>query len=177
VQRVVAEGGLVQRDGLRRQPVPDDADLRARELWLAYYGPLAGWCQVLVGDTEVAHDIAAESFARLLGRLVGVRDPRAYLYVTATRLVADHWRARARDIKLGERIVLHERGTEALDTAWLRDLVERLPDRLRVPVLLHYYADLSVADVAAALHRPVGTIKRSLNEGRAMLLARIEDPR
>jgi DNA-directed RNA polymerase specialized sigma24 family protein len=46
-----------------------------------------------------------------------------------------------------------------------------------VPVLLHYSADLSVADVAAALHRPVGTIKRSLNEGRAMLLARIEDPR
>jgi RNA polymerase sigma-70 factor, ECF subfamily len=174
---MVAEGGLVQRDALRREPASHDADLRARELWLAYYGPLAGWCRVLVGDTEVAHDIAAESFARLLGRLVGVRDPRAYLYVTATRLVADHWRARARDMKLGERIVLQERSGEALDTAWLRDLVERLPERLRAPVLLHYYADLSVADVAAALHRPVGTIKRSLSEGRAILLARIEDPR
>jgi RNA polymerase sigma-70 factor (ECF subfamily) len=152
-------------------------DTRARELWLAHYAPLAGWCQALVGDPEVAHDIAAESFARLLGRLVGVRDPRAYLYVTTTRLVADHWRARARDSKLGDRIVLQERGNDAPDTAWLRDLVERLPERLRTPVLLHYYADLSVADIAKALHRPVGTVKRMLAEGRASLLARIEDPR
>jgi len=149
----------------------------AHELWLVHYGPLAGWCQALVGDPEVAHDIAAESFARLLGRLVGVRDPRAYLYVTTTRLVADHWRALARDSKLGDRIVLQERGRDAPDIAWLRDLVERLPERLRTPVLLHYYADLSVADVAKALHRPVGTVKRLLAEGRASLLARIEDPR
>lgn len=152
-------------------------DTRAHELWVAHYGPLAGWCQALVGDPEVAHDIAAESFARLLGRLVGVRDPRAYLYVTTTRLVADHWRARARDSKLGDRIVLHERGRDVPDTAWLRDLVERLPERLRAPVLLHYYADMSVADIATALHRPVGTVKRLLAEGRGLLLARIEDPR
>jgi RNA polymerase sigma factor (sigma-70 family) len=169
-------GGLAQGDVSGHVTVGTPAT-GARELWLVHYGPLAGWCQALVGDPEVAHDIAAESFARLLGRLVGVRDPRAYLYVTTTRLVADHWRARARDIKLGNRIVLQERGNDAPDTAWLRDLVERLPERLRIPVLLHYYADLSVADVAKAMHRPVGTVKRLLAEGRASLLARIEDPR
>jgi RNA polymerase sigma-70 factor, ECF subfamily len=173
----MATGGeVVQRDAGRRPPSAT-VDTRAHELWLAHYGPLAGWCQALVGDPEVAHDIVAESFARLLGRLVGVRDPRGYLYVTTTRLVADHWRARARDSKLGDRIVLQERGREVPDTAWLRDLVERLPQRLRTPVLLHYYADMSVADVATALHRPVGTVKRLLAEGRASLLARIEDPR
>jgi RNA polymerase sigma-70 factor (ECF subfamily) len=169
-------GGLV-RGEVSGHLTPGTVDLRAHELWLAHYGPLAGWCQALVGDPEVAHDIAAESFARLLGRLVGVRDPRAYLYVTTTRLVADHWRARARDSKLGDRIVLQERGRDVPDTAWLRDLVERLPERLRAPVLLHYDADLSVADVATALHRPIGTVKRLLAEGRALLLARIEDPR
>jgi RNA polymerase sigma-70 factor (ECF subfamily) len=173
----MATGGeVVQRDAARRAP-STVVDSRAHELWIAHYGPLAGWCQALVGDPEVAHDIAAESFARLLGRLVGVRDPRAYLYVTTTRLVADHWRARARDSRLGDRIVLQERGRDVPDTAWLRDLVERLPERLRAPVLLHYYADMSVADVAKALHRPVGTVKRLLAEGRALLLARIEDSR
>jgi RNA polymerase sigma-70 factor (ECF subfamily) len=172
----VAMGGLVRgevKDGLTAGTV----DTRAHELWLAHYGPLAGWCQALVGDPEVAHDIAAESFARLLGRLVAVRDARAYLYVTTTRLVADHWRARARDSRLGDRIVLQERGRDVPDTAWLRDLVERLPERLRTPVLLHYYAELPVADIAKGLHRPIGTVKRQLAEGRASLLARIEDPR
>ncbi len=173
----MATGGGLVRGEVSGQLTAVPADTRAGELWLAHYGPLAGWCLALVGDPEVAHDIAAESFARLLGRLVGVRNPRAYLYVTTTRLVADHWRARARDSKLGDRIVLQDRGSEAPDTAWLRDLVERLPERLREPVLLHYYADLPVADVAKALHRPVGTVKRLLAEGRASLLARIEDPR
>jgi RNA polymerase sigma-70 factor (ECF subfamily) len=172
----MAMGGLVRSEA-SGELTAATVDTRAHELWLAHYGPLAGWCQALVGDPEVAHDIAAESFARLLGRLVAVRDPRAYLYVTTTRLVADHWRARARDSKLGDRIVLQERGRDVSDTAWLRDLVERLPERLRTPVLLHYYADLPVADVAKALHRPVGTVKRLLAEGRASLLARIEDPR
>jgi RNA polymerase sigma-70 factor, ECF subfamily len=173
----VATGGGLVRGDVSGRATTDTAGTGAHELWLAHYGPLAGWCQALVGDPEVAHDIAAESFARLLGRLVAVRDPRAYLYVTTTRLVADHWRARARDSKLGDRIVLQERGNDAPDTAWLRDLVERLPVRLRTPVLLHYYADLPVADIAKALHRPVGTVKRMLAEGRASLLARIEDPR
>jgi RNA polymerase sigma-70 factor (ECF subfamily) len=173
----MATGGGLVRGEVSGHLTAGTADTRAHELWLAHYGPLAGWCQALVGDPEVAHDIAAESFARLLGRLVGVRDPRAYLYVTTTRLVADHWRARARDSKLGDRIVLQERGRDVPDTAWLRDLVERLPQRLRTPVLLHYYVELPVADIAKALHRPIGTVKRQLAEGRASLLARIEDPR
>jgi DNA-directed RNA polymerase specialized sigma24 family protein len=44
-------------------------------------------------------------------------------------------------------------------------------------VLLHYYAELPIADIAKALHRPLGTVKRQLAEGRASLLATIEDPR
>jgi RNA polymerase sigma-70 factor (ECF subfamily) len=47
--------------------------------------------------------------------------------------------------------------------------VRALPERLRVVVLLHYYADLPVADVAKALRRPVGSVKRQLNEARALL--------
>jgi RNA polymerase sigma-70 factor (ECF subfamily) len=56
-------------------------------------------------------------------------------------------------------------------------MVERLPDRLRVPVLLHYYADMSVAEVAAALKKPEGTIKRMLYDARARLASWLEDGR
>ena len=52
---------------------------------------------------------------------------------------------------------------------WLQDLVQRLPVRLREVVLLHYYADLPIEQVAAAVHRPVGTVKRRLHEARAAL--------
>jgi RNA polymerase sigma-70 factor (ECF subfamily) len=58
---------------------------------------------------------------------------------------------------------------------WLRDLVERLPDRMRTPVLLHYYADMSIAEVATALRRPQGTIKRTLSDARSRLHAWLEN--
>lgn len=149
----------------------DDA---ARALWAEHYPRLAGWCASLVGDVDTAHDIAADSFERLLGRWSGVDDPRAYLYVIATNRVRDHWRKQRRDRELAGRLrpTEHETTSQAVDP-WLKDLVMQLPDRLRRPVLLHYYADLPVAEVARALHRPVGTIKRALFEGRAKLLDQI----
>jgi DNA-directed RNA polymerase specialized sigma24 family protein len=42
-------------------------------------------------------------------------------------------------------------------------------------VLLYYYADMSVDEVAAALHRPPGTIKRTLSDARSKLHSMLED--
>lgn len=171
--------GLVVSAGTpRARPVAVTTTARedaVRRLWNQHYGPLAGWCAALVGDRDVAHDIASEAFTRLLSRWITVHDPKGYLYVTATNLVRDRWRRQQRDRKL--RAVLEETAptaTEACDP-WLRDLVERLPDRLRAPVLLHYYADLSIAEIATALHRPEGTIKRMLFDARARLAEWLED--
>ena len=104
----------------------------ARALWNDHYGQLAGWCAALVGDRDAAHDIASEAFTRLLCRWVTVHDPKGYLYVTATNLVRDRWRREQRDrsCRPGSRRPppVHTGGRP-----WLRDLVERLPDRLRLP--------------------------------------------
>lgn len=149
-------------------------DEAARVLWNLHYAPLAGWCASLVGDREAAHDIAAEAFTRLLSRWLTVHDPKGYLYVTATNLVRDRWRREQRERKLCERIQQTTETSTPASDPWLRDLVERLPDRMRAPVLLHYYADMSIAEVAAALHRPEGTIKRILFDARARLHGMLE---
>ena len=150
-------------------------DTVARQLWDQHYAQLAGWCAALVGDRDAAHDIASEAFTRLLSKWVGVRDPRGFLYVTATNLARDRWRREQRDRRLCDRL---ERVTPTSATAsdpWLRDLVERLPERMRAPVLLYYYADMSIDEVATALHRPPGTIKRTLSDARARLHSWLED--
>lgn len=146
----------------------------ARILWNDHYAPLAGWCAALVGDRDAAHDIASEAFTRLLSRWITVNDPKGYLYVTATNLVRDRWRREQRDRKLQARLEQTAPVSTPASDPWLRDLVERLPDRLRMPVLLHYYADMSVAEVAGALHRPEGTIKRMLHDARARLAGWLE---
>ncbi len=64
----------------------------AQGLWLELYPPLASWCRALVGDRELAQDLASEAFVRLLSRWGSVRNPRAFLYVVASNLARDHWR-------------------------------------------------------------------------------------
>jgi RNA polymerase sigma-70 factor (ECF subfamily) len=139
------------------------------ELWSAHYAALAGWCAALVGDRETAHDIASEAFTRLFAKWRKVRDPRGYLYVTATNLARDRWRREQRSRRLHLRLQTETPSCVEAPSPWLRDLVWRLPARMRTPVLLHYYADMPIAQVAMVLHRPQGTIKRTLSEGRTLL--------
>ena len=167
--------------GTRPAPAPSalgmslaSRDDVARQLWDLHYAQLAGWCAALVGDREAAHDIASEAFTRLLAKWIGVRDPRGFLYVTATNLARDRWRGEQRDRRLNARLKIVTPTSAPASDPWLRDLVERLPDRMRAPVLLHYYADMSIAEVAIALHRPQGTIKRTLSDARNRLHSWLE---
>lgn len=152
-----------------------DAD--AAELFAAYYPTLAGWCRRLVDDTATAHDLASEAFARLLGRWGSVEDPRAFLYVVATNLVRDHWRRTQRERRALLRLRAQTRQSAGpAGGVELRTLVESLPDRLRAPVLLHYYADIPIAEVARLLGRPDGTVKSDLFKARALLRAELDGP-
>lgn len=150
------------------------ASVAAAELFAAEYPRLAGWCRGLVGDEQVAHDLAAEAFTRLLGRWTRVDDPRGYLYVIATNLVRRHWRREGRrDVPVPADRPAQVDGP---DTG-VRDLVERLPARLRSVVLLHYYADLPVTEVAHLLNKPVGSVKSDLHRARGLLFAAMEGQR
>ncbi len=149
----------------------------AEQLWQTHYPSLAGWVAGLAGDTELGHEIAAEAFTRLLGRWRSVEDPRGFLYVVATNLLRDHWRREGRRRRALSRLELERGHDEPARDPGVRDLVDRLPERYRVIVLLHYYADLTVADCARAVGRPEGTVKRELTEARAVLLTSLEETR
>jgi RNA polymerase sigma-70 factor (ECF subfamily) len=145
-----------------------------RELWEQNYGPLANWCAGVLGDRDDANDIASEAFTRLLTRWVSVRDPRGFLYVTATNLMRDRWRREQRHRRLKTRLEMVTPTSVLPFDPCMLDLIDRLPDKMRTPVLLHYYIGMSVAEVAAALHRPAGTIKRTLFDARRRLSCAIE---
>jgi RNA polymerase sigma factor (sigma-70 family) len=153
-------------------PARDRVDVEAsvRELYDVHYARLAGWTAKLVGDTDLAHDLATEAFLKLFREFSRVDDPRPWLYTVTANLVRDHWRKRGREAAAYER---HEAGrddfTADVDhatTLTVRDAVEALPDRLRVVVMLHYFADLPVATVARQLEKSEGTVKRDLFDAR-----------
>lgn len=150
----------------------------AAELFADLYPGLAGWCRRLVDDDGTAHEIASEAFARLWAHWSSVSEPRGFVYVTAANLVRDHWRRLDR-----ERKAVRRAGTEAVldgqrraqagaETAVpVRMLVQSLPERLRTAVLLYYYADLPVREIALLTKRKEGTIRADLHAAREYLRA------
>ncbi len=148
-----------------------------RAFYVDTYPGVASYCWSLTRDRELAHDLTQEAFTRMVGRLTGVEDPRAYVYGVATNLVRRAWRKRAEASAMvtalaGEPLRSWPSPEGAVT---VREAVERLPRRLRDVVLLHYWADLTVTDVATAVGRPAGTVKRQLAEARALLAGSVGD--
>lgn len=147
----------------------------ASELFTDLYPGLAGWCRRLVDDDGTAHEIASEAFTRLWGHWTAVREPRGFLYVTAANLVRDHWRKLDRERRALRQATaeaeLARRQDGADVSVPVRMLVRSLPERLRTPVLLYYYADLSVREIAQLTRRKEGTVKSDLHAARELLRA------
>ena len=151
-------------------------DAEFRDFYTAAQPDVAGYCLALTGDPAVADDIAQEALATTYVRWSRVDTPRGYAFRVARNLASDHHRRRHRELATWAEIAAHALpAPEADATVW--DAVRRLPPALRDAVLLHYLYDLPVADVATALKKPLGTVKRRLHEGRARLAVALEDAR
>lgn len=168
----------LREEGMRGAPARQDAGPEVRALYDAYYGRLAGWTAKLLGDTALGHDFATEAFARLLRDYETVEEPQAWLYTVTANLVRDHWRKRGREQAAYQRVGRDVDGSgPSVDPATVitvRDVVLALPERLRVAVMLHYYADLPVTVVAARLGKSEGAVKRDLFDARRRMAARLE---
>ena len=146
-----------------------DADDQAfTEFFNEAFGALAAYCARML-PTGPAEDAAQEALVRVWTHWRTVREPHAYAFLVATNLARRQWRADAKQRALNDAIETRTRHAAPESHAELHDLVNGLPERLRTPTLLHYYADLPTAEVARLLHRPPGTIRRRLAEARRLL--------
>lgn len=141
------------------------------DFYRANWADLVAYCTGLVGDHAVGEEVAQEAFVRLYPRWHSVRDARPYVFRIAANLCRRHFAYRRRTLLTG---LLSAHGADALERDPTGRLVveasvARLPRRLREVLLLHYYADMSVIEIATTLGRPSGTVKRNLHEARARL--------
>jgi RNA polymerase sigma-70 factor (ECF subfamily) len=169
-------GAVTRGDAAAKFRTTDRA--AAEELFNACYPRLAGWVRRLVDDDDTAHEIAAEAFTRLLARWSALDNPQSYLYMIATNLVRDHWRRAGRERRALRAVSAASHGDPVFHPSQdvdVRALIQSLPDRLRQPFLLHYYAGFGVREVATMLGRPEGTVKADLYRARSRLRAALGD--
>lgn len=133
---------------------------------------------LLCGDWPRAEDATQDALVKLYVAWPRIRRrgaATAYAHRAVTTAVVDQarrpWR---REVST---LTLPERGVDPMAPAERRlavlSALEELPDRRRACVVLRYFADLSVADTAAALGIDQGTVKsqtaRALDQLRVSL--------
>ena len=132
------------------------------------------------GDFALSQDIAQEAFTRAVSRWERLRnydDPGAWVRRVAFNLASSRWRrGRIAAAYLRRQREEHVEGPSPDRVALARALAT-LPGRHRRVVILHYLADLSIAQIAHQENVPPNTVKSWLHRSRAQLAAQLGDPR
>jgi RNA polymerase sigma-70 factor (ECF subfamily) len=137
-----------------------------------------------VRDWGSAEDRVQDAFLKAYHARHPYRAERGELFSWLAKIVINEcrmtirrsWRERVMDI-------LPERSSKSTEELYLAQFskqqiyqtVLELPEFVRTPIVLHYYEDLSVEEIAQIVGKPSGTIKSRLWRGRARLRQMLEE--
>ena len=138
----------------------------------ACQGRLRRFLASLCGDAALADDLAQEALVRAYvssDRFIG--NFKAWLFRIAYNCFIDNLRrVPAPSASMDAPEVLHVADGSASDAAFrheeLRRALTRIPEKERTAIVLHYFEDLSVKEIASIMQIPAGTVKYHLSVGR-----------
>jgi RNA polymerase sigma-70 factor (ECF subfamily) len=145
-----------------------------RELELLYreHGNRLWWALVAFsGDREIASDAESEAFAQALRRGEALRDPLAWIWRTAFRIAAGELQRRSKAMP-----ALHDVTYELPEpAAHVTQALRQLPAQQRAAIVLHYYADKPIREIADLLGTSASTVAVHLHRGRNRLRGLLGD--
>ena len=129
--------------------------VRASTFAVFYDGHYPSVCRavaLVLRDQELAEESAQEAFTRayVYWRRVGRMDrPAGWVQLVAMRVAFRRRRREPDSALLGDEsgAIDFDVADGVVDRESLRDAIARLPERQRVAIVLHYLADLPLADV------------------------------
>lgn len=124
------------------------------------------------GDQDVASDAVSEAYAQLLHRGSAVSNPVAWTWRAAFHIAAGTLKTRRAEEARQAETVAEEAHPQRIDAYGDPDLVaalRRLPDNQRAAVVLFYYLDLPVVQIAERLGTNSLAVRANLSRGRRRL--------
>jgi RNA polymerase sigma-70 factor (ECF subfamily) len=145
-----------------------------------HYAPIFRYIRWQVDDTEIARDLTADVFRRLLDAARRNRGPdrevRPWLYRTARNLVIDFYRKQ--QYRNHSELFEYLPGNEpdpgmlvdaALSAEKLRAAIQQLTPEQRDVIILKFVEGLSNAETARIVDKPVGAVKSLQHRALAAL--------
>ncbi len=140
-----------------------------------YERPVRAVALNVLGDRHLAKDVTQDAFVRAYERLAGLRRPEAFgfwLMKIARRCALDSARRKPKEARLDTEIAsAAESPNGQLDESKqeLLAAVVKLPKAEKQVVMLRYFGDNSVKEVAEMVERSVGTVTKQLSRAHRRL--------
>jgi RNA polymerase sigma-70 factor (sigma-E family) len=142
------------------------------DMYRASYPRMLRVAFMLTGSNEVSEDVVQDAFLQLYSRFDQLDDPAPYLYRSVVNGCGQRRRRRRVVERLQHLTVQRDVSSFELDETW--NALKRLPSRRRAVVVLRYYADLPLAEIAQILGCRTGTVKSMLHRALAELKEVVE---
>jgi RNA polymerase sigma-70 factor, ECF subfamily len=139
---------------------------------------------LIIGNRTVAEEVMQEAFAQTFRAIGSLREPAAFstwLYRMvvrqARRVAGREWaQHHLADVMTDEPTVVPDSQDRAVLRQVLWDAIGALPEQMRTVIVFYYYHDRSVAEIAALMEVPEGTVKSWLHRARTQLGRLIGEP-
>ena len=164
------------------------------EQYIQDYGKdLFSFCCSVTRSRDEAEELYQDTFLKLyeIGeKLVIETNPISYLMGISVNIYRNY----KRKLSVRQRIVGVTKSVEEMDVepvsearlpeeevieqeecGFIRSAVGQLPDKYRLPILLFYMEELPLAEIAAVLKLPEGTVKSRLYRAKKILKQKLEE--
>jgi len=125
----------------------------------------------ITGDEELGADAVQDGFTGAVRSRRRFRGGSldAWLWAAVLNAARTNRRRRSAPLKSGEKDLAAPSAEQHPRTIPLREAIAGLPDRQRLVLFLHYFADLDYQTIATAVGIRPGTVGATLNGARAAL--------
>ena len=155
--------------------------------YIRQYGKrLYGLCLTLCANSFDADDLYQDTWLKAVKNISQYDESREF-EPWLTRICVNTYRNRLRRIMKSpifdafsseeeKTAVMENIATpESEDYSRLHEAIDRLPEKLRIAVILFYFRDMDVGQTAQALNIPPGTVKSRLSKARKLLKEVLSD--
>jgi RNA polymerase sigma-70 factor (ECF subfamily) len=133
----------------------------------------------ITGDRELACDAVQDAFARAVRLRADFRSEgslKGWIWRIVINTTLSQTRARKATTPLADDPPASANGHTDAATERVRSALALLPERQRLILFLHYYADLDYATIAEAIDTSTGTVGATLHAARANMRRLLEEP-
>ncbi len=152
-----------------------ELDRGIEALFRSEYEPMYRLAYTIVRSDAAAEEIVQDAFLAVADRWGSVENQGGYLRVSVVNGARSRLRTRGSHEQAERRIAAEARtAVSSGDVPYLLDVVDALPERQRLAVMLTYYAQLNSTEVGDVMDCPPGSVRSLVHRALERLAEVVE---